>query len=129
MAHLIDDSGYCPAHRDGGREHMADLGSRGGQATRAKLAGHAFTAEDLPPLHSIEDAKAALDVIRVAVMTRRLTHAEGNAASKATAEWIKGETAAITARLNTELRTELDAKQTKIEALEKQVATFTRERR
>lgn len=116
----VGDGGLCAAHRMG-REHMATIGSRGGEATRARFGGEAFTAEELPPLHTIEDAKAALDVVRVAVMTRRLTHAEGNAASKSVAEWVKAETAAITGRLVNELRAELDAKSEEIATLRKQL--------
>jgi hypothetical protein len=116
----VTGTGFCIAHSPGGADFMRDIASRGGQATRARLMGVAFEAEQLPPLRTIEDAKAGLDQVRIAVMTRRLTHAEGNAASKAIAEWIKGEGAAVTSRLVNELRTELDAKEAELAALRKQ---------
>lgn len=116
----------CPAHRPGGAEFMADIASRGGQATRVKLAGQAFTAEELPDLVTLEDAKRALDVVRKAVMSRRLSHSEGTAAAKTVDSWVKTETAAITARLVNELRAELDAKSEEIGALRKQLASRPR---
>ena len=119
--HLVDASGYCPAHRDGGRERMQELASLGGQAQQRKFGGTAFEAGDLKPIASLEDAKTALDEIRVAVLTRRITHSEGSAASKAVAEWVKAESATVTQRLVNELRAELEAKQHAIEELRKQV--------
>jgi hypothetical protein len=119
--HLVGPDGLCRTHREGGAERMAEIGRLGGAATRVRLTGEAFKAEELRPLRTIEDAKAALDLIRVAVMTRRLTHAEGNAASRAVAEWIKGETAAITARLVNELRGELEAKAAEMAQLRQQL--------
>lgn len=100
---------------------MAALASLGGQAVKAKFGGQAFEAADIKPIESIEDAKEALDDIRVAIMSRRLTHAEGNAASKTVAEWVKAEGAAVTQRLITELRTALEEKTDEIEALRKQL--------
>ncbi len=127
LPYLVVD-GWCPAHRPGGVEEMRARAILGGQAAAAMRAGAAFTAGDLPPLASVEDAKAALDVIRVAIMSRRLTHAEGNAASKAVAEWVKAETAAITSRLVNELKGELQAKADEIAALRKQLAGGSRAR-
>lgn len=126
--HMVED-GLCPAHRPGGVEMMRERAALGGLATKARFEGQAFAPEDLPPLVTLEDAKAALDQVRVAVMSRRVTHAEGNAASKAVSEWVRTETAAITARLVGELKSELQAKAEEIEALRKQLATLQRERR
>jgi hypothetical protein len=120
--HMTDGSGFCPSHREGSKERLRAAAAKGGEATKAKYAMEAFTAEQLSPIRSLEDAKLALDEIRVAVMTRRLAHAEGNAASKAVAEWIKAEGAATTARLVNELRTELDLRLREIEELRAQLA-------
>lgn len=120
-SHMADASGYCPAHRAGGHAAIVASASLGGQALRAKLAGSAFTVEELPPLETLEDAKHALDVIRTAVMTRRLTHAEGNSAARAVGEWVKTEGAASTARIVGELRAELEAKAAEIAVLRRQL--------
>jgi hypothetical protein len=101
---------------------MKKIGSKGGQATKAKLASPGFDPEAVPPLETLEDAKAALDSIRRGVLCRTITHAEANAASKAVAEWVKTETATTTQRLVTELHRELEAKETQIAALRKQLS-------
>ena len=113
--------GWCCAHRPGGADFMREIGVRGGAALRAKLAGQAFEPAELPPIESLEDAKLALDAIRIAVLCRRITHAEGNAAAKAIDSWVKTETAAITARLVNELRAELESKSQEIDALKRQL--------
>lgn len=122
---LVRD-GVCLAHRPGGQEHLESIASLGGQALARKLAGSAFEAADLAPLVTLEDAKLALDEIRVAVLTRRVTHTEGASAAKAVSEWVKTEGAATTSRLVNELRVELDARLEEIAELRKQLANKSR---
>jgi hypothetical protein len=119
---LVTEGELCFAHRAGGVEQMRAIAALGGAATRAKYAGQAFDPTDLPPIVTLEDAKRALDAIRMAVLTRRITHAEGNAASKAIDSWVKTETAAITSRLVNELRVELETRTTEIAELRKRLA-------
>jgi hypothetical protein len=118
--------GYCPAHRDGGRDVLRERASLGGQATRARFGGAAFEAGELKPINSLEDAKLSLDEIRIAVMTRRLTHAEGNAASKAISEWVKTQAATNTERLVNELTAELKEKTKEIADLRTQLSNRMR---
>lgn len=118
---LID--GICVAHREGGTEKLRERAALGGEATKRKLDGGGFNEDEIVPLITIEDAKLAHDQIRRGIMTRRCTHAEGNAASKAVDNWVRTETAAITQRLVTELRVEMEAKTAEIETLRKQLAT------
>jgi len=101
---------------------MREIAALGGQATKAKLEGRAFQDDELPRITTLEDAKLALDDIRRAILSRRITHSEGASASKAVAEWVKTESAAATGRLVNELRTEMEAKTDEIEALRKQLA-------
>jgi hypothetical protein len=100
----------------------------GGKATAAKYAGGAFAAGDLKPITTLEDAKLALDEIRVAILTRRITYSEGASASKAVSEWVKTESAAATGRLVGELRAALEAKTEEIETLRKQLSAGGRMR-
>ena len=116
----------CPAHAPGGRERLASIASSGGAATAAKHAGQAFAANEITVLESFEDAKRAFDDVRRAVLTRRITHTEGNAATKAIEGWIKAETAGITRGLVNELRAELDARGREIEQLRGQVTSQVR---
>jgi len=115
-------NGWCGAHRAGGAEAMRERAVLGGAAKAMRDAGEAFTPDQLPPLQDLESAKAALDAVRVAVLCRRISANEGNAASKAVSEWVKTETAAITARLVNELRAELDNRAKEIADLRKQLA-------
>lgn len=118
----LDATGACAVHREGGSERMREVSVKGGQATKAAWAAEGFTLAELPRLTDIESAMAALDTVRQAAMTRRLTHAEANAASKSLAEWIKGHAVLQTQRIVTELQRELDAKGDEIEQLRKQLA-------
>lgn len=127
LEHMVRD-GYCPAHGPGGNEHMRAIGLKGGQATAAKNAGEAFTAGELTPIETVEDAQARLDLIHVAVMTRRLTHAEGNAASKAISEWIKAAEAILNKRMTTETDAVIAERDAEIAALRKQLASNQRMR-
>ena len=34
VPHLLDEEGFCPAHRPGGREAMAERGRKGGLTTK-----------------------------------------------------------------------------------------------
>ena len=119
---MVDSSGYCPAHRPGGAERLLAAGVKGGAATAAKLAGAGFSAGDLQPVTTLEEAKLALIQIRDAVLTRKITHNEGASASKSIAEWLKVETASQTQRLVNELTKELEAKSREIETLRQQLA-------
>ena len=84
----------------------------------ASISEHTgFTPEELPPLKTLEDAKTALDAIRIGVLTRKITHAEANAGSKALSEWAKCEGIACTQRVVNELHAELQKKTAEIEAL------------
>jgi uncharacterized protein involved in exopolysaccharide biosynthesis len=123
--HMVID-GACPAHREGGREHLRAIAALGGAATAAKHAAEGFKPDEIADLTDIESAMRALDVIRQAAMTRRLTHTEANAASKAVAEWVKAHGVLQTQRLVGELQRSLDEKAEEIQDLRKQLATQSR---
>jgi uncharacterized protein involved in exopolysaccharide biosynthesis len=101
---------------------MRDVARLGGEATKAKYAGEAFTAEELSPIATLEDAMRRLDVIQSAVLTRRISHAEGNSAAKVLESWVKASAANLTNALVSELRAELDAKTREIDSLRTQLA-------
>jgi len=118
----LDAEGRCVAHQPGGQERLREIAHLGGEATKAKNTGAAFTADQLPAIETLDDASKALDAIRVAVLTRRISHNEANAASKAIDSWVKAQTATMTRTLVDELRTELEQRTKEIEALRKQLA-------
>lgn len=103
---LVED-GYCHAHRPGGAEFMRDIASLGGRATAAKHSSAGFTDADLQPIRTVEDAQRRLELISNASLTRRITHNECGAASRAIAEWVRAVDVAQTERLSTELHAEL----------------------
>ncbi len=55
-AHLLDEEGFCPTHRPGGRETMAERGWKGGLATKRKAASPGLDPEELPELRTHVDA-------------------------------------------------------------------------
>ena len=118
---MINLDGYCPAHREGGKERLSEIGKKGAAATARVWASEGFSVEELPPLTSLEDARDRLDVIGRAVLCRKISHAEGNAASKAASEWVKAESAVLTQRLVGELEKTLHDKETEIQALRRQL--------
>lgn len=101
---------------------MRAIGLVGGQATKRKHAGAGFAANQVKPITTLEDAKLALDEIRVAILTRRITYAEGASASKAVDLWVRAESVAGTGRLVNELRAELEKKAQEILELRRQLA-------
>ncbi len=119
---LVGAEGFCEAHQEGGEARMREMASKGGLATARKHHGEGFCEEDLVEITSLEDAKLALDQIRVAVLTRRITHAEATAASRAVSEWVKTEGARMTKVLVVELTAELDAKAREIDELRAELA-------
>lgn len=124
-AALVNADGFCDSHGPNGTERMAELSKLGRATLDAKKAAEAFTVEELGSLVTLEDATHALDVIRVATLTRRITHHEANAASKAVSEWTKSFTASMTARVVNDLQKALDEKTAEIAALRQQLATHT----
>jgi len=128
--HLVNLDGLCRAHREGGHERLVSMASAGGKAFHAKAAAGAgfpgFTAEELPRIVSVEDAKRALDDIRVATLTRRITATEGTSAARTVAEWVKANSAAQTQELVNQLSDELEEKTNEIEALRQQLSKHGR---
>ena len=125
---LVGADGLCEAHQEGGEDRMREMASKGGMATAHKHRGGGFAKEDLVEITSLEGAKLALDQIRVAVLTRQITHAEATAATRAVSEWVKTESARMTKSLVTELTTELDAKAHEIAELRAELAKASRMR-
>src|SRR2546423_346333 len=103
---MAGSDGLCPAHRD--PERMKEISALGGAANKAKLSAPAFEPEQLKPIVTLGDAKLALDEIRVGILTRRITHGEGNAAATAVREWVKAEQATVSKTLTDDLRAELN---------------------
>ena len=125
---LVDADRLCAAHRPGGDALMRTMAVKGGLATARKHRSEGFGREEIVDLVSLEDAKLALDQVRVAVLTRKITHAEATAATRAVSEWVKTESARMTKSLVNELTTELDAKAHEIAELRAELAKASRMR-
>lgn len=106
---LLPD-GYCSAHSPS-PEARAKRAAQQQQAAEASVAytsrHRPFTLAELAALVTLEDAKRGLDQIRMGVLTQRITHAEGNAASKAIGEWVRAHGAQLSEELVTKLRREV----------------------
>lgn len=119
---IVDEDGWCPTHRPGNEEIVREWRAKGGLSTKAKWDATGLDPEEIVDLETLDDAKAALDQVRRAVLQKRLFHSEANACSKAIAEWVKTEAANMTRGLVNDLRDELEAKTKEIEALRQQIS-------
>lgn len=119
---VVGADGYCPAHTEGGPEHMREIAAKGGQALKERLAYPGFTEAELKPVTTLEEAQAALADVHVAVLTGRISDRVANAASKSLSEWIKGDDARRTKRMQTEFDEVIAEKDAEIAALRKQLA-------
>lgn len=84
---IVGSDGYCPAHREGGRERLREAAQKGGETTARRVRGNALDADELPPLESPQAAETWCDVVGRAVVTGRLSHNQGKAALRAVREW------------------------------------------
>lgn len=103
---LVGASGYCRTH-DPSLVDARKLQSLRGGATTARRFKPGITPEDLGPLETPSDAQRWLRTIAQAVGSRHLTHAEGNAMSKAVSEWIKARDLDVREQRLTELERKL----------------------
>lgn len=87
---MVDEDGYCPAHRPDASERMAERGKKGAEVTnrRWKQDG-GVSAEELGPLENHQEARRWLGVIGEAVTTGRLSHNAAKAAVQAVKAWAK----------------------------------------
>jgi hypothetical protein len=122
----VGPDGFCFAHRPGGAAHMEAIGRLGGEATRAKLAARPFTDEEVVPLTNAAGAAAQ---VHVAVMTGRITHAQGATALKAIEVQLKAEAAAREQLLVDEMLAKQATLERENRDLRHQVATLQREKR
>ncbi len=85
---LLDEEGFCPAHRPGGRETMAERGRKGGLATKRKAATAAR--------QSIEQSPDNLEVqiMLLAALTAQSDHHLPFPRTSAGPQYSPGETSA-----------------------------------
>lgn len=118
---FVGPNGYCAAHDAASAGRMRQLASMGGRALRAKHATPGLRPGELPEVTDFDSAKAALNVLARTCVERRITHAECSAASRAVSEWVRTESARMTAAVVTELRTELARREAEIAELRRQL--------
>jgi hypothetical protein len=88
-SHMVGESGYCFRHDPDKAEERARQSRRGGETTRRRHMKAGLKAADLGPLVNAADAQRWLERIAGAVGARELTHSEGQAMTRAVAEWIR----------------------------------------
>lgn len=125
-AKLVGDDGFCPTHRPGGLDRVRAASAKGGAANRAKHEAAGMAETELAPILTVEDAKRELDAIRRAILTHKIRHAEGTAAGKVVAEWVRAHGVGMTQQVINELRRELDARKEENEELRRQIAKLQR---
>lgn len=87
---VVGPDGFCPAHRDGGRERVAEAARKGGEATaRRHGGGGGLDPDDLPPLNTPDNAETWLEVTARAVSTGKIGHNEGRTVVRAVREWVR----------------------------------------
>lgn len=83
---FVDETGYCPAHREDSTE-MRERQRKGGAATSAKIR---FVLDELPwPISNHADAEKWLSSIARGVLAGTVDRRDANAATKALSEWVK----------------------------------------
>lgn len=81
------DTGFCPAHGPDGRERMAEMARKGGEAAARRRADRGMGPDDLPPLVDHEAAETWCDVVGRAVADGTLGHNQGRTILRAVKEW------------------------------------------
>lgn len=93
-------TGLCWTHSEEGRELVREAARRGGQAT-ARRNGGGLHEDELPELHTPQDAARFLEAVVRAVTTGRLGHHEAKAAVRGVREWLRAhEAGEVTDRLD-----------------------------
>lgn len=100
------ETGFCPAHRPGGRTEMQRRGLKGAIASR-KAKG--LDAEDLGHLETPRDAERWLRTLAQAVASGRLGPREGDVAARAVRTWLEAHRAGKMAEEVAELRAQVAA--------------------
>src|SRR5579872_245831 len=94
--------GWCPTHRPGGLDRVREAAAKVGAANAARHEANAAKGLEeaaLAPMETIEDAKRELDTSRRAILLRKIPHAEGAAAARTVAEWVKAHAVGQTQKL------------------------------
>lgn len=107
-----EETGYCHAHGPDADEVMSERGRAG---ARASNRGKALDPDELGTLEDHSDAKAALDQIRRAVLTGRISDKVAHAATRAVSEWVKAHEGELTARVVDDLESEVERLQSELE--------------
>lgn len=97
----MGEDGWCPSHRPGNRERLREAARKGGLALARKHRGRGLDEDELPELHTPQDAARFLEAVVRAVATGKLGHNEGKAVVRGIREWLRAhEAGAVTDRLD-----------------------------
>ncbi len=116
---FVNPSGWCPAHRPGGRERLREAGRLGAEVSkqvRRKWKG--LRPGELGPLRTPQDAERWLRIIGQAVTEGRLRNRDADAGTRAVREWLRAHEAGVVTDRVEELRRKLsELKGDKLEVL------------
>lgn len=113
---LVDpETGLCPSHDPENREKVRENARKGGEAAARRLEGKGLSPDELDPLEDHADAKRALDQVRRAVLTGRISDKVAHAATRAVSEWVKAHEGELTARVVDDLEEEVERLQSELE--------------
>ena len=102
---LVDQSGFCPPHRPGGRKLMADRGRIGAEVSKqVRKKGKGLRPGELGPLRTPKDAERWLRIIGQAVTEGRLRNRDADSGTRAIREWLRAHEAGAVADQVEELR-------------------------
>lgn len=96
--------GYCPAHRPGASERMAEIGRKGAEATaRRYRESNGMNPAELGRLETYDDALRWLELTGLALARGDINHREAQAMARLLAEWIRGNGDRLTSQIVEEL--------------------------
>lgn len=107
VGQLVNDEGFCPAHKPGGREEMIRRARKGGAVTAENFKRDGVREHELGPLDTLEDAQRWLQILGGAVAAGRITAKDASTAVNAIRVWITAEGERLTAEVVDELRGEV----------------------
>lgn len=104
---IINDEGFCVAHRPGGKDELSRRGKKGGTIAQ-HLKGNRVTREDLGPLDTYEDVQRWCYQVALGVAEGRMKEKAANSIVRVLKVWAEAEAESRTVEIVDELQDEID---------------------